>query len=108
MRKFEEKLKSVQLSRASRLACGWQVAKAGTCVKHAEELKSHASCCTIGKKSKVDQVVRSQLELTTQSSREAKSPDHSVWEKLTFCIPNTHQYKYPLYPHIVESFQREF
>ena len=34
----------------------------------------------------------------TQSSHEAKSLDHSIWEKLTFRIPNTHQYKYPLYP----------
>ena len=32
----------------------------------------------------------------------------SVWEKLAFHIPNTHRYKHPLYPRIVESFQREF
>ena len=92
----------------SRLAHSWQVAKAGTHVKHAEELKSHADCCTIGQKSQVGQAVSSRLELGTQSSREAKSPDHSVWKKLTFHIPNIHQYKYPLYPRIVESFQREF
>ena len=35
----------------SRLARSWQVAKRGTCVKHAEELKSHTSYCTIGQKS---------------------------------------------------------
>ena len=79
-----------------------------TCVKHAEELKSHASYCTTRKKSQVGQAVSSRLELATQSNREAKSPDHYVWEKLTFCIPNTHKYKYPLYPRIVESFWREF
>ena len=59
-------------------------------MKHAKELKSHASYCTTGKKSQAGQVVISQLELATQSSHEAKSPDHSVWEKLTFRIPNTH------------------
>ena len=82
--------------------------KAGICVKHAEELKSHASYCTTRKKSQVGQAVSSRLELATQSSREAKSPEHFIWEKLTFRIPNTHQYIYPLYPCIVESFQREF
>ena len=87
---------------------GWQVAKAGTCVKHAKELKSHANCFTTGKKSQASQAVSSWLKLATQSSREVKSPDHSVWEKLTFRIPNTLQYKYPLYPYILESFQREF
>ena len=92
----------------SRLARCWQVAKVGTCVKHVEELKSHANCCITGQKSQVGQVVSTRLELATQSSHEAKSPDHFVWEKLTFCIPYTHQYKYPLYPCIVETFQREF
>ena len=66
----------------------WQVAKRGTSVKHAEKLKSHASCCTTGQKSQVGQTVSSRLELATQYSREAKSLDHFVWEKLTFCIPN--------------------
>ena len=89
-------------------SCDWQVTKRGTRVKHAEELKSHASCCTTGQNSQAGQAVSSWLELVTQSSREAKSPDHSVWEKLTFHIPNTHQYIYPLYPRIVENFQREF
>ena len=32
----------------SRLARDWQVAKAGTRVKHAKELKSHANRCTTG------------------------------------------------------------
>ena len=88
----------------SRVARGWQVAKRGTHVKHAEELKSHASCCIIGQKSQAGQAVSSRLKLTTQSSHETKSPNHSIWKKLMFHIPNTHQYKYPLYPHIVESF----
>ena len=89
-------------------SCGWlavgKLPKAGTCVKHAKELKSHTSCCTTGQKSQAGQVVSSQLELMTQSSRKDKSPDHSVWEKLTFRIPNTHLYIYPLFPRIVKSF----
>ena len=112
MRECEEKLKSVHSAGPhnwiSCLARGWQVAKGGTCVKHAGELKSHANCCTIGQKSQAGQAVRSWLRLMTQSSRKVKLPDHLVWEKLTFRIPNTHQYIYPLYPRIVESFKIEF
>ena len=40
----------------------------------------------------------SRLELTTQSSREVKSPTSPVLEKLTLCIPFSHQYKYPSFP----------
>ena len=105
---MKKKLKSVYSAGTrdwiSRLARDWQVAKRGTRVKHAEELKSDAKCCTTGQKSQAGQAVSSRLELATQSSCEAKSPDHFVWEKLTFHIPNTHQYIYPLYPCILESF----
>ena len=52
--------------------------------------------------------LNSRLSQVARSSRKVKSPDHFVWEKLTFHIPNTHQYKYLLYPRIVKSFQREF
>ena len=108
MRECEEKLKSVHSvgthNWISRVAHGWQVTKKGTHVKHAGELKSYANCCTIGQKSQADQPVSSRVELATQLSREAKSPNHYVWEKLTFHIPNTHQYKYLLYSRIVESF----
>ena len=108
MRECEEKLRSVHFVGThdwiSQVTCGWQVTKKGTHVKHAGELKSYANCCTIGQKSQAGQPVSSRLELATQSSREAKSPNHYVWEKLTFRIPNTHQYKYLLYPRIVESF----
>ena len=61
-----------------RLAHDWQVAKGGTCVKHAGELKGHASCCTIGQNFQSDQTISSQLKLATHSSREAKSPEHPV------------------------------
>ena len=71
----------------SRVTRDWQVTKAGTRVKHAGELKSHASCCTIGQKSQAGQAISSQLKLATQFSRDAKSADHPVWEKLTLHIP---------------------
>ena len=107
MRECEEKLKSVHSAGPhnwiSRLAHSWQVVKGGTRMKHAGELKSHASWSTTGQNFQSSQVVSSRLKLATQSSHEFKSPDHSIWEKLTFRIPNTHQYKYPLYPRIIES-----
>ena len=86
----------------------WQAAKVGTHVKHAGELKSHASYCTTGQNSQAGQAVSSRLELATQPSREAKSPDHPVWEKLTFHIPSHPTIYRPLYPRNVKSFQREF
>ena len=76
-------------------------------MKHAEELKSHASWSTIGQNFQSGQAVSSRLRLATQSSCEAKSLDHSVCYKLDLSHSkhtNTHQYKYPLYPRIVESF----
>ena len=91
MREYEEMLKIVQGCRDSRLDSrvirDWQAAKVGTRVEHAGELKSHASCCTTGQKSQAGQVVSSRLELATHPSREVKSPDHSVCEKLSFHIP---------------------
>ena len=79
-----------------------------TQVKHAEKLNRHANCSTRGKKVQSGHSVISRLGLATQSSREAKSPVHSVIEKLTLRIPFSLQYKYPLYPRNEESFQREF
>ena len=82
MREYEEKLKSVHSAGPrdwiSRWAHGWQVAKGGTCVKHTGELKSHASWSTTGQNFQSGQAVSSRLGLVTQSSCEAKSPDHSV------------------------------
>ena len=105
-------LKIVQGCRDSQLdsqvTCDWQAAKVGTRVEHAGELKSHASCCTTGQKSQAGQAVSSRLELATQPSREVKSPDHPIWEKLTFYIPSHPTIYIPLYPRYSESFQREF
>ena len=112
MKECEEMLKIVQGCRVSRLDSrvtrNWQVAKVSTHVKHAGELKSHASCCTTGQKSQASQAVSSLLDLAAQPSREAKLPDHPIWKKLTLRIPFSLQYKYPLYSQNVESFQREF
>ena len=95
-------LKIVQGCKDSRLDLwvtrDWQDAKFGTCVKHVRKLKSHASCCTTGQKSQVGQAVNSRLELMTQPSREVKSPDHPVQEKLTFHIPFSPYYIQTLIP----------
>ena len=68
---------------------GWLVAckPPEDVVKHAEKLNCHASCSTTGQKVQTGHSVSSRLGLVTQSSREAKSPVHSVMEKLTFHIP---------------------
>ena len=85
----------------------WQAAKVDTCVEHAGELKSHASCCTTGQKSQVGQAVSLRLELVTQPSREVKSPNHPVWEKLTFYIPSHPTiYIYP-YTHDLKRASKE-
>ena len=76
----------------------WQAAKVGTRVEHAGELKSHASCCITGQKSQAGQAISSRLELATQPSCEVKSPDHPVWEKLTFHIPFSPYYIQTLIP----------
>ena len=92
----------------SRVACGLQAARSCTRAKHAEKPNHHASCSTTEQKVKFGCLVTSLLELATQSSCEVKPPASSVLKKLILRIPNTHKYKYPLYPRNVESFQREY
>ena len=112
MRECEELLKFVQRSRGLRLdlAGGSQLQAARmmhTC-QACQKLKRHASCYTTGQKSQAGQAVYSRLELATQPSREVKSPEHPVWENLTFPIPSHPTIYIPLYPRFRESFQREF
>ena len=76
--------KIVQGCRDSQVTRDWQAAKVGIRVKHTGKLKSHANCCTTGQKSQVGQAFSSRLELATQPSREAKSPNHPVQEKIDF------------------------
>ena len=69
-----------------------------------QKLKSRANYCTTGQKSRAGQAICSQLELATQPSREVKSLEHPVWEKLTFHIPSHPTIYIPLYPRFWESF----
>ena len=94
----------LDLTGGSRLASRQNVAHVPRCQK----LKSRASCCTTGKKSQAGQAVYSWLELTTQPSRDVKSPEHPVWEKITFHIPSHPTIYIHLYPRFWKSFQREF
>ena len=90
MRECEELLMIVQRNRDSwlDLASGsrLQAARMMHMCQACQKLKSRASCCTTGQKSQAGQAVCSRLELVTQPSREVKSPEHAVWEKLTFHI----------------------
>ena len=101
-------LKTVQWSRDSQVARSLQAIRWCTRVKHAKKLNLHASYSTTGQKVQTSHSVSSRLELSTQSSHKAKSPVHSVMEKLTIRILFSLQYKYLLYPRNIESFQREF
>ena len=92
----------------SQVARDWQATKSCTRAKHAEKLKHHASWSTTRQKVQAGHLVTSRLELVAQSSCEAKPLASFVLEKLTLCIPNTHQYKYPLYPRNIKSFQKYF
>ena len=108
-------LKIVQGCRDSRLDSqvtrDCQAAKVGTRMEHAGELKSHANCCTTGQKSQAGQAVSLRLELATQPSREVKSPDHPILEKLTFHIPFSPYYIQTLIPtkcrELLERFLRK-
>ena len=74
-----------------------------------QKLKRRANCCTTGQKSQPGQAVCSRLELVTQPSREVKSPEHLIWENLTFHIPShptIYIYIYP-YTHDLERASRE-
>ena len=71
------KAQECALSRVSRLDLAthsWQVAKGGTRVKHAGELKGHASCCITRQKFRSGQAVscdsNSRLVPVTSSSRQ--------------------------------------
>ena len=100
-------LKIVQGCKDSRVTRYWQAAKVGTRVEHAGELKSHASCYTTRQKSQAGQAISLRLELTTQPSREVKSPNHPVWEKLTFYIPSHPTIYIDPYTHDIQRASRE-
>ena len=90
---------------------GWLAAASrqmlNTC-QACQKLKHHANWSTTGQKVQTGCLITSRLELMTQTSHKFKPPTSSVLKILTLCIPFSHQYKYPLYPRNVESFQREY
>ena len=93
---------------------GWLTAascqKLLTC-QTCQKLKRHASWSIIGQNRTTGCLVTSRLELTTQSSREAKLQASPVLKNLTLHIPFSPQYKYPFYPERKrasrENFERE-
>ena len=105
-------LKSVQdkqgLATGSR---GWLAVasrqKLHTC-QACQKLKRQASWSTTGQNRTTSRSVISWLDLATQSSCKAKLRATPVLKNLTLHIPFSPQYKYPLYSHKKESFQREF
>ena len=68
MKECEEKLKSAHLRRVSQLARDWRVARSGTRVKHAEELKGHASYCITRQNFQSGQAISLQHKLATRFS----------------------------------------
>ena len=115
MRECEELLTIVQRNRDSWLDLAGgsrlQAARMMHTCQACQKLKRRASCCTTGQKSQAGQAICSQLELTTQLSREVKSPEHPIWENLTFHIPSHPTIYIPLYPQFKrasrENFERE-
>ena len=111
MRECEELLKIVQRNRDSWLdlssALRLQAARMMHTCQACQKQKSRTSCCTTGQKVQAGQAVCLWLELTTQPSHKVKSPEHPVWEKLTFHIPSHPTiYIYP-YTHDLEKASKE-
>ena len=69
-----------------------------------QKVNSHASWSTTWQNRTTGHTVISRLGLATQSSPESPL----FWKSMTFHILLSPQYKYPLYPQMKESFQREF
>ena len=111
MRECEKLLKIVQRNRDSRVDLAGGSRLQATRMMHTcqacQKLKRRASCCTTGQKSQAGQAVCSRLEFATQPSLKVKSPEHLVWEKLTFYIPSHPTiYIYP-YTHDLDRVSRE-
>ena len=73
-----------------------------------QKVNNHASWSITRQNKTTGHTVISQLDLATQTSREAKLRATPVLKNLTFHILLSPQYKYPLYSQMKESFQREF
>ena len=68
------------------------------------EVEASRQLFTTEQKFQVGQAVCSQLELTTQPSREVKPLEHLIWQNMTFHIPSHPTIYIPLYPRLRESF----
>ena len=105
-------LKSVQEKQGPAIGSRGWLAAASRQREHmcqaCQKLKRHTSWSTTGQNRTIGRSVTLRLELTTQSSREAKLQASPVLKNLTFHIPFSPQYKNPFYPWKKESFQREF
>ena len=73
-----------------------------------QKLKCHANWSITRQKVQTGHLITLWLELATQSSHKSNLPANSVLKNLPLRIPFSLQYKYPLYPRNVESFQREY
>ena len=108
MRECEELLKFMQRSRDSQLdltgGSRLQAARMMHTCQACQKLKRRASYCITRQKSQAGQAVCSWLELATHPNREVKSPEHLVWEKLTFHIPSHPTIYIPLYLMILKEF----
>ena len=62
----------------------WKVAKGGTRVKHAGELKGYNNWSTTGQNFQSGQAISSRLKLVTHSSCKVESPKCLVWLKRDF------------------------
>ena len=115
MRECEKIFKIMQRSRDSRLDLAGgsrlQAARMMHTCQTCQKLKCRASYCTTRQKSQTDQAVCLRLELATQPSRKVKSPEHPVWENLTFHIPSHPTIYIPLHHDSKrvsrENFERE-
>ena len=70
---------------------GWLVAASCQIEAHVPsmpEAEASRQLFTIGQMSQAGQAVCSRLELAAQPSREVKSPEHPVWQNMTFHIPS--------------------
>ena len=82
----------------SREARGLQAAKSCTRAEHAGELNSQATWSTTRQKSRL--AIKLARGLNSRLSQVARSSHQPALflEKLTLCIPFSHQYKYPSFP----------
>ena len=95
----------------SRVTCDWQAAKVGTRVEHVGELKSHASCCTTGQKSKLARPLacnlNSRLSPVARSSHQTILFGKNWLFTFLFTLPYIYPYTHNILRASRENFERE-